>query len=466
MRYEDMVIEAAGATLERTPDKRRVGRFSVRVLASPAGEMRPDEAVSIAYDDKQLQLSLQQLETRVLDKAGLIALGRALALLLLPPKQEGAAAGVREMLAASLDQVGPDNGVRLRLRLPPLLAALPWEYMYVDRVGGGEGMDGFLALDPRVAIARHEALPAPPSLPLASGALKVVAALASAEGLPQLDLGKEQSDLKAAFEGQDGIEPVFLEDATLDEVQAAIAGAAIFHFAGHGVFNRQMGDLPGTYTGVGSLALYDQAVSAEQLGINLRGNGVRLAVLGGCETGRRDGVNVWSGIAPALIKQQIPAVIANQLPIKDVCAIAFSKQFYGALVGGLPIERALAAGRIAAYNADKDGRDWGVPVLYMRDADGVLFGGAADSGVREQAAASARAVMNVRVDELGPGGRIGGVRGTVSKGSLESTITVGIATDGDIDGAKLTVTGGEVRTDINVGKTEGKTDIEAGEITI
>ncbi|MEO7908082.1 MAG: hypothetical protein ABIV47_00395, partial [Roseiflexaceae bacterium] len=159
MPYQDIVIEAANATLERTPDKQRIGRFSVRVLGSPAGEMRPEEASPVSYDDKQLQLSLQQLETRALDKAGLIALGRALALLLLPPKLQGAFTGVRELLATSLDHVGPDAGVRLRLRLPPQLAALPWEYMYVDRAGGGEGMDGFLALDPRVAIVRHEALP-------------------------------------------------------------------------------------------------------------------------------------------------------------------------------------------------------------------------------------------------------------------------------------------------------------------
>jgi hypothetical protein len=259
---------------------------------------------------------------------------------------------------------------------------------------------------------------------------------------------------------------VFLTDATLDEVQSAILGAAIFHFAGHAMFSREMTDLPGTYSGVGSLALYDQAVNAEQLGINLRGNGVRLAVLGGCETGRRDGVNVWSGIAPALIKQQIPAVIANQLAIDDECAIAFSKQLYTSLVGGLPIERAVAAGRIAAYNANPTGLDWGVAVLYLRDADGVLFGGAADEDVRQQAADQAHAVMNVRVEQLSAGGHIAGVKGTVGKGSLESTITVGTATDSEIDGAKLNVTGGDVKTDINVGKTEGKTTIEAGEITL
>jgi hypothetical protein len=455
MPYQDMIIEAAGATLERTPDKQRIGRFSVRVLGSPAGEMKPEEAVLISYDDKQLQLSLQQLETRALDKTGLIALGRALALLLLPPKQEGASAGVRELLAASLAQIGPEDGVRLRLRLPPQLGALPWEYMYIDRAGGGEGMDGFLMLDPRVAIARHEVLPAPDSLPLTNGPLKVVAALASADGLPQLDLSKEQRDLEAAFDGQPEIQPVFLEDATLDEIQQAIAGAEVFHFAGHGVFSRQMGDLPGTYTGTGKLALYDQAVDAEQLGINLRGNGVRLAVLGGCETGRRDGVNVWSGIAPALIKQQIPAVLANQLPIKDACAIAFSKHFYGALVGGLPIERAVAAGRIAAYNADKDGRDWGVPVLYMRDADGVLFGGAADTGVRDQAAAQARVVIEQRLGEVAAGAvLVGAAVKQITSGILSVTQTLATVA-GNVTGATIgTISGGEARIETNVDKLE------------
>ena len=455
MPYQDMIIEAAGAVLERTPDKQRIGRFSVRVLVSPAGEMKPEDAVPISYDDKQLQLSLQQLETRALDQAGLIALGRALALLLLPPKLAGAATGVRELLAASLDHVGPEDGVRVRLRLPPQLGALPWEYMYVDRAGGGDGMDGFLMLDPRVAIVRHEVLPAPDSLPLTSGPLKVVAALASAEGLPQLDLSKEQSDLAAAFDGQPEIQPVFLEDATLEEIQRAIVDAEVFHFAGHGVFSRQMGDLPGTYTGTGKLALYDQAVDAEQLGINLRGNGVRLAVLGGCETGRRDGVNVWSGIAPALIKQQIPAVLANQLPIKDACAIAFSKQFYGALVGGLPIERAVAAGRIAAYNADKVGRDWGVPVLYMRDADGVLFGGAADTGVRDQAAARAKVVIEQHVNEVAAGAvLIGAAVKQITSGILSVTQTLGTVA-GDVTGAKIgTMGGGEAKIATNVDKLE------------
>jgi CHAT domain-containing protein len=151
-------------------------------------------------------------------------------------------------------------------------------------------------------------------------------------------------------------------------LQPMLPGTGVFHFAGHGDFTRQMGANSGTYTGVGSLAFENGLVDAKQMGISLRGQGVRLAVLAGCNTGRRDGISVWSGIAPALVKAELPAVVANQYTILDKCAVAFSHQFYQALAGGLPIERAVSAGRIAAYNADKAGRDWGVPVLYLRAA--------------------------------------------------------------------------------------------------
>ena len=61
-------------------------------------------------------------------------------------------------------------------------------------------------------------------------AASLVAALAvtsaSAEGLPPLNLARERADLEQAFAGQAGIAPVFLTDATLDELQAAIPSAA------------------------------------------------------------------------------------------------------------------------------------------------------------------------------------------------------------------------------------------------
>lgn len=453
MKYRDMTVEAFDFERKLTkPEKVWQGSFKVRVLSSDKGEMSQEQAIPIQYDDGQIQAILQQLETRELNQAGLVALGRTLATLLLPPGPEGAEVSVRELLKDNLKGLKPDQGLRLRLRLPPMLAALPWEYMYVERAGGGDGMDGFLALDPRVAIVRHETLAAPPGLTPLDGDIKVVVALASAAGLEPLNLKQEQADLEDAFSGQAGLKSTFLPDATLDELQTAMPNAGIFHFAGHGVFERKMSDLPGIYTGTGGLALFDQSIDAEQLGITLRGNGVRLAVLGGCLTGRREGVNVWSGIAPALVKAEIPAVVANQYKITDQCAIAFSRQFYRALVGGLPIERAVSAGRIAAYNADKTNRDWGVPVLYLRAGDGQLFAGAADEKVRQQARESAEANVTVRLKEVQAGGEVKGadVRAMLS-GKLLVQIIVSGAVFGSVVGADIgKQTGGTAKIDMDL----------------
>ena len=102
-----------------------------------------------------------------------------------------------------------------------------------------------------------------------------------------------------------------------------------------------------------------------------RGQQIRLAVLAGCQTGRREGVSVWSGIAPALTKVDIPAVVANQYSINDTSAIAFSRRFYQALAGGLPLEDAVSAGRLAVYNQDprpRLGRAGAVPAGCERPA--------------------------------------------------------------------------------------------------
>lgn len=436
MNYQDMILEVSDAATTREGDK-RIGTFKVRVLTSPVGEMPPGDAVTIEYDDKDLQSTLAKLDHRELDTEGLIALGRTLAALLLPitAKKDGATS-VREFFARSLVKLGPDIGLRVRLRLPPDLAVLPWEYAYVERAGGS-GMDGFLALDPRIAIVRHELLAAPVAETALNGDIKVVTAFAAAEGLPDLDLEEEMKLLKEALQGVDGLQVKPCPQATLPKLQPLLAGAGVFHFAGHGDFTRQMAVKAGTYTGIGSLVFGDERIDAEQLGINLRGQGIRLAVLGGCNTGRRDGVSVWSGIAPALVKMDIPAVVANQYTITDKCAVAFSHQFYQALAGGLPLEGAVSAGRIAAYNADKTGRDWGVPVLYLRAANGNLFSGAADPTVRESSKNAAEVDVAIRAREVKAGGvLIGADVSTIIDGKLSVAVVVEGTVFGKVVGLK------------------------------
>ena len=354
----------------------------------------------------------------------------------------------RRLLAAA------GKGVRLRLRLPRILAGLPWEYTYVDRAGG-DGMDGFLALDPRVAFVRDEVFGTLPVTPV-SGDLRVVVALASAPDLERLDLAAELKIISTAINGVPGATLTAVENATLARLQAAVPGAHIFHFAGHGDFAREMGDLPGTYTGTGVLAFQDQRVDAEQLGINLRGQQIRLAVLAGCETGRREGLSVWSGIAPALTKVDIPAVVANQYSIKDTSAIAFSERFYQALAGGLPLEDAVAAGRLAVYNQDPDGRDWGVPVLYLRAANGHLFEGVTNPALREQARNAAQADIVVRTGKVGPHGIVYGAElHEALDGKLSISVTTGDV-DGEVIGVVKSAADGATSVNVTTGDVNGQ----------
>jgi hypothetical protein len=210
--------------------------------------MAPDEAVQVDWDDKTLQSALTSLDGRSLEVSGLMDLGRTLAALLLPPVAPHGARPVREFLKLSLTAIGPDAGLRLRLRVPRDLAVIPWEYAYSEQEGGG-GMDGFLALDPQIAIVRHEVLPAARGETSLTGDVKVVAAFASAEGLQELNLDHEMKLLSEALGGVEGLDVQRCEDATLSTLQPLLPGAGVFHFAGHGDFTRKMGARPGTYTG-------------------------------------------------------------------------------------------------------------------------------------------------------------------------------------------------------------------------
>ena len=156
----------------------------------------------------------------------------------------------------------------------------------------------------------------------------------------------------------------------------------MFHFAGHGQFDGPLASVIGGAEGKGNLVMLEirghirrkRLVSAETLAMNLNGRGIRLAVLGACNSGRRDAINAWTGVAPALIKKaSIPAVVGMQYTIQDHNTIAFTRRFYRALAAGQSIDAAVSDGRIAIASASESDRDWGVPVLYLRTDDGVLF---------------------------------------------------------------------------------------------
>jgi hypothetical protein len=79
-----------------------------------------------------------------------------------------------------------------------------------------------------------------------------------------------------------------------------------------------------------------------------------------------------------MVKGGMPAVVAMQLAIADDTAVAFSREFYGALAEGWPVDAAVQQGRrgiVAELGQDWIGHvDWAVPTLYMRAPDGQILG--------------------------------------------------------------------------------------------
>ncbi len=357
--------------------------FRVRVADSPAGEQRVNEAEEVSMP-QNLRLRLNFLEKRSLNTQEMIELGISLGDLLLPTR-------ARIFLYRSRERLTDDQGLRIRLKLNTYtLADLPWEFAYLpdpDTPPGQRSLEGFLILDRRLSLVRYEML-GQGLAQLEGGKLEtlrvaVLLSNPSSPSFPPLDLASESQIIEHALSGISHINLKFYQDATVDSLHDAInTGPHVFHFAGHGSFQADMGASYGTKEGEGFIVLTgdggnEHLFPSAKLAVILKGMNVRLVVLGACEGGRRDGVNAWTGVVPALTRAGIPAVVGMQYKITDKNAIAFSRHFYRALAAHQSIDEAVTAGRLSILtrSVEENERDWGVPVLYLRadEEKGILF---------------------------------------------------------------------------------------------
>ncbi len=325
----------------------------------------------------------------------LVEFGQGLANLLLP---EGT---VRERFRYAYDQAGTEGGVRLRLILADhTLKQWPWEYTYFDLLGEPDDkntMRGFIALDPRISIVRHEPLPHPHPIPVKLPSdltdLRMLLVAASPKGQPELSIDKEVGYIKNALHGFDmeGVriitDPVLLDATPPQLTNALLKKAYVFHFAGHGMSVLKRDDLNrGIEKEEGYLLLEEDSISKKEARFSafklsklLQQANTRLAVLGACYSGKRNERYPWDSIAGALAAAEIPAIIAMQYEVIDAQAIAFNRAFYSALGLGLSLEVATWSGRVAMLQATSDDLDagvnieWGVPVLYTRLSNGAVF---------------------------------------------------------------------------------------------
>jgi len=463
--------------LTRTPDGTGC---QVTLLPTPEiGETIMPVIVPVEKGPSTDQLAYLASKSITLRK--LVEFGKGLANWLLPAESTDDQETIRDLFMEASKRAGNEGGVRLRLIIAdPALKQWPWEYTYFDPsgVGGPEAMSGFLVLNPRISMVRHEPLPHPhPVIKETETDLndsRIVIASASPKTQTELNVDQEVTYITEALQDfkVDGmrITMVPLPNATPPEVAIALQGAGstyVFHFAGHGGSETTKRDpfSIGKTREEGILYFLDDKdtkaeakVRADDLAAKLQAAGVRLAVFGACYSGMRSARYPWDDVAGALAKRDIPATITMQYEVIDTHAIAFTKSFYGALAAGLSLDEAMSAGRLAMYgvsNAQVDQPgflEWGVPVLNSRLPDGKLF-----PERMQRAGATAQqlsAVIQQTVDTITKTGRVVGFEGNLKNGTFEikqkadvvDGTMIGIQSDhatgsGTVDQEAKTVTG-------------------------
>jgi len=119
---------------------------------------------------------------------------------------------------------------------------------------------------------------------------------------------------------------------------------------------------------------------------------LRLVVLNACEGARSARDDPLGGVAQALVRLGVPAVIAMQFEISDPAALVFSQSFYEAIADFLPVDVAMVEARKTMF-AQGNEVEWATPVLYLRSRDGRVFtrGGISDAAHRIEEEAARKA---------------------------------------------------------------------------
>ncbi|NJN83629.1 MAG: CHAT domain-containing protein [Caldilineaceae bacterium] len=255
------------------------------------------------------------------------------------------------------------QGIRLRLRLPPSLIELPWEYLY------DPAQDRFLVHSTSTPVVRYLDLPQVVKPLAAALPLKVLVMIAAPHDYQPLDVEAEWQKIKTAVATLEDrglvqltrLPPPQQKGATLAALQRQLRSDTfqVFHFIGHGGFDEQ------TQDGVLLFEMEDERsrlVSGNYLGTLLHDHpSLRLAILNACEGARTTQSDPFAGVAQQLVRQGIPAVIAMQNEITDDAAIQLAHEFYDALSAGYPVDARRFKNEIASLQAElaiDDGLLW------------------------------------------------------------------------------------------------------------
>jgi tetratricopeptide (TPR) repeat protein len=266
----------------------------------------------------------------------------------------GAPAQEREVLACLLRT----GRTPLLLELPDILAGLPWELLYDPEQSG---IRGFLARRrPLMRLCPSSTAMTPIEAPL-----RVLLLISSPPSLGEdsrVDVESERAAVEqAVYEMRaTGFLHLLVEDiVTPKRVQQVLMRFRphIVHYIGHGGYS----DVSG-----GVLLWEDEQgneleLSASRLADMLSPRNVYAVVLHACQTGRSNAHADIFGVAGTLVREDIPAVLAQQANFTYASSQRASEACYAALAAGQSMTSALFEVRQALTQADRP--DWAVPIL-------------------------------------------------------------------------------------------------------
>ncbi len=336
------------------------GVYDVEVLFSPQGEVRK-VPTSFPLEDAEFKDLLAFLKDLWANKKDAVTLGKKMKPLLFPGDVWGKFLECRTLTKSQ------GKGLRVRLRIdPPELGALPWEYVFDDTFD-------YLAQDKLTPIIRYPAESLPQGDLAAAFPIRILLATANPSDLTQLAVDKEEALVKKALaplEATGLAEVDVIRKAQISHLRRKLTDSNyhVLHFIGHGMIE----------DGEGALALENdegkkRAVFAAQLRTLLRNTAVRFIFLNSCDTAAYEGADPITGVAQSLVRAGIPAVMAMQFEVPDKTSLLFSRELYTSLVLGKPLDEAVTEMRRAAYIDAEDMVFWGIPVLFMRAPDGVIW---------------------------------------------------------------------------------------------
>lgn len=351
--------------------------YFAKVINSPAGEA-PRSQVQFSFSDPRVLKELRtSLENAVLDIDEMTAQGpTSRSEMVLRNFGREAFRSLFIDTAPIRDSYIMSKGaakgrMRIKLRIePPDLAGLPWEYLFEE-----DEVPEYVSL--RLPLVRYFETKRTAERLGVKGPLRILGMISdpATADWPKLNVVKERERINKGIDRlqrEGRVEFQWVPGGTGKDLMNTLIGQEwhVLHFIGHGGVEEGSGE--------SFIVMVDEdgkpnPKKASDLATNLisaRGS-IRLVVLNCCDSARVNVGAKFGNPAVGLMQFGVPAVVAMQFPITDNAAIRMSEGFYTALANNYAVDDAVMTGR--QYIQDKRSMEWGIPVLYMRSSDGIIF---------------------------------------------------------------------------------------------